>query len=117
MSSKTAPLGTYSDDWIERLDGRTRLAQAVRDRLSSLESDLGGRDLLSYQELSIAKRAIWLETLIEQREAALARGQEIDQGAHVQAINSLIGVWKSLGLKRRAREAPTVAEYLRGRSA
>ena len=106
----------YSADWLEKLDGRTAIARAVNERLAMLESDLGGRDAMSYQQRSLAKRAIWTEALIEQQESAVARGEEIDQGRLTQAVNSLIGLYKTLGLERRAREVPDLQSYLRQRS-
>lgn len=113
MAGKSHEIPTaFTQDWIARLDGRTRLAQAVRERLGALQTDLGGEPALSYQERSLCRRAVWLEALVEQREAALAKGQEIDEGAHVQSINALIGVWRALGFKRRQREAPSLHEYL-----
>ena len=107
----------YSADWIEKLDGRTSLARAVSDRLAHLESDLGGHDALSYQQRSLAKRVIWMEAVIEQQEAAIARGEEVDQGKLTQAVNSLIGLLKTLGLERKAKEVPDLASYLKQREA
>lgn len=108
---------SYTGDWIERLDGRTNIARAVRDRLHALETDLGGRDNLSYQQRALAKRAIWTEAVIEQREAALARGDEIDLGQLIQANNGLIGLLKALGLERRVRDVPDLQSYLRAKEA
>ena len=109
--------GQFSQDWIARLDGRTTLARAVRDRLHTLQTDLGGESALSYQERSLCRRAVWLECLIEQRESMLAKGHEIDEGSHTQSINALMGVWKALGLQRRQRDVPTLSEYLANREA
>lgn len=107
----------YSADWIEKLDGRTTLAKVVQSRLAELQADLGGLDALSYQERSLTRRAVWLEALIESREAALARGEEIEEGAHVQSINALIGVWKALGLHRRQKDVTDLQSYLRSKGA
>jgi len=108
---------SYSEDWLERLDGRTNIARAVRERLGALEADLGGRDAMSYQQRSLAKRAIWTEAVIEQREAALARGEDVDLGQMIQANNGLIGLFKTLGLERKAKDAPSLTDYLRNREA
>lgn len=104
----------YSPDWIERLDGRTAIARVINDRRQALEADLGGRAALSYQQQSLIKRAVFMEAVIEQQEAALARGEEVDQGKLTQAVNSLIGLLKTLGLKRVAREI-TMGDYLKRR--
>lgn len=118
MTSKSAELPSrYSSDWLCRLDGRTKLAQAARMRLEDLHANLGGRDALSYQERSLCKRIVWLEAQIEQREAALARGEEIDEGRHTQSVNALVGLLKAIGLERRQRDVPTLSEYLANREA
>lgn len=107
----------YSPDWLEKMDGRTNVARIVRHRLGALESDLGGRDALSYQQRSLCKRAIWTEAVIEQHETSLARGEDVDIGRLTQATNSLIGLFKTLGLERRSRDVPDLRDYLREREA
>ncbi|OOC11335.1 hypothetical protein [Thioalkalivibrio halophilus] len=117
MNTKQAEIpARYSSDWIESLDGRTRLAQAARARLDALQADLGGADALSYQRRSLAKRIVWLEVQIEQREAALARGEEIDEARHTNNVNTLVGLLKSVGLDRKAKDVPDLATYLQQRS-
>lgn len=103
----------YSANWIESLDMRTSLSRAVRGRLAELEADLGGN--LSYQRQSLCKRVVWMEAVIEQKEAALARGEDVGQAELTQAVNSLIGLLKTLGLDRKARDAPSLGEYLHSR--
>lgn len=105
----------YSHDWLERLDGRTRLAQAVNERYSALTLDLGGVDRLSYQRRSLCKRIVYMECIIEQQEAALSRGEEVDQGRLTQAVNTLIGLLKTVGLDRQARDVPDLQTYLAAR--
>ena len=104
---------TYNGDWLERLDGRTAIAKAISQRLRALETDLGGHDALSYQQRSLVKRAVWMEAIIEQQESALSRGEAVDQGKLTQAVNSLMGLLKTLGLERIARDVPTLNEYLK----
>lgn len=112
MNRTTEVPRTYSPDWLEKLDGRTTLARTVNERLQALTTDLGGHSALSYQRLSLAKRAIWMEALIEQQEAALSRGEDVDHGRLTQAVNSLIGLLKTLGLDRVARDVPNLSEFL-----
>ncbi|WP_300271025.1 hypothetical protein [Halomonas sp.] len=115
MATKHSSIPTdYSSDWLEKLDGRTRLAQACRQRYAALTDDLGGHDHLSYQRRSLAKRAVWLEAVIETQEAALARGEDVDQGRMTQALNSLVGLFKTLGMDRKARDV-SLGDYIGGR--
>lgn len=117
MAKKQDTLSKYTPDWLEKLDGRTNLAKVVTERLHSLMQDLGGVDSLSYQQRSLAKRAIWLEAIIEQQEAALSRGEEIDQGKLTQAVNSLIGLLKTLGLERKSKDVPSLADFIKSKEA
>ncbi|XKH00784.1 hypothetical protein LG325_11915 [Marinobacter nauticus] len=100
----------YSPDWLERLDGRTRLAQAVNQRYQALTADLGGD--LSYQRRSLCKQVVWIEAVIEQQHAALSRGEDIDHGRLSNYVNTLIGLLKTIGLDRKAKDVPDLAEYL-----
>jgi hypothetical protein len=94
----------YSPDWLEKLDGRTRMAQVINSRYHQLTTDLGGVDALSYQQRSLCKRALWFEAMLEQWEAALSRGEEVDPGKLTNTTNTLIGLYKALGLNRQSRE-------------
>lgn len=111
MSKQGALPDNYSHDWLERLDGRTRLAQSVRARYDALTNDLGGHASLSYQRKSLAKRALWQEAVIESMEAELARGKDVDLGKLTQSVNSLQGLYKTLGLNRVAREV-SLSDYI-----
>lgn len=106
----------FSQDWLERLDKRSTFSRAVLARFDALTADLGGRENLSYQRLSLAKRAIYVEAVIEQQEARLARGEDVDLGKVSVLTNSLVGLLKTLGLDRVARET-TLADYLARREA
>ena len=116
MPAKQQDIPTeYSADWLERLDGRTTLSRAVNQRYSDLTTDLGGADRLSYQRRSLAKRIVWMECVIEQQEAALARGDDVDMGRMTQSVNTLIGLLKTVGLDRSARDVPDLQSYLKRR--
>ena len=107
----------FTHDWLDKLDGRTAIAKALQERHGALVNDLGGTPSLSYQRLSLTRRAIHMEALIEQQEAALARGEDVDTGKLTQSINSLIGLYKTLGLDRVARDASLEAIISRSKGA
>jgi hypothetical protein len=102
----------YRQDFAAVMDGRSRLAREVRDRLTAMLTDLGGEGILSHAQISLCKRAVWLELCCEHEETRVADGCGIDIGPHTQLVNTLVGLYKTLGLKRQAREA-SLTEYLK----
>jgi hypothetical protein len=112
----TLPDG-YSNGWLARLDKRTKVARAVLMRIADLESDAGGADSLSAARQSLIRHAAWLDAVVESHELRLAAGQEIDSGAYTQALNSLIGLYRLLGLERRQRSVRSLREVMAGSSA
>ncbi len=124
MSGKRGQKGTgsteiadrYSADFLEELDGRVRTAKTLRQRLRALIADLGGESELSYQEMSLVKRCIHVERLLERRESTLAHGASIDDQAYFSGITTLSSLFTKLGLKRRAKPVQTIEQYLESRA-
>jgi len=104
----------YSPDFAERLDRRTTIARAIQGRIEAIETDLGGADTLSHARRSLVRRVVWLEAIVEHAEQRLATGEAIDLGGHTQAINTLLGLYRLLGLERRQRPVRTLREVMRG---
>ena len=107
---------SYRPDWLEAMDGRLGTVKVIKERLRALCDDLGGVDAMSYQRRSLAKRVVWLEAMLEQHEAALARGEDVDAGRWTQAVNSLVGLLKTLGLDRVAQDVPNLTTWIKERS-
>jgi len=103
----------YRPDFLDELDGRYKDARTLRDRLRALTADLGGAAELSYQELSLVKRCVHLERLLEKRESTLAHGGTIDDQGYFTGITTLASLFVKLGLKRRAKPVQSLSEYLR----
>lgn len=103
---------SYSADWLAKLDKRTKVARAVLARIGELESDAGGADTLSAARRSLIRHAAWLDAIVESYEMKLASGEQIDVGGHTQALNSLLGLFRLLGLERNARRGPTLREVM-----
>lgn len=104
----------YRLGWLDALDGRLSLARDLRQRFAEVCSDLGGQDQLSYMQRSLVERGLWLEYWLANQERELAGGNEFDVGKWVQATNSLQGIYSKLGLERKARNVPSLSEYLAG---
>jgi hypothetical protein len=102
----------FKAGWLDDLDGRRTLARELRQRYQELTDDLGGSDQLSYQRRTLAERAIFLEYHLSREEQQLAQGEDFDAGRWVQACNALVGLMKTLGLDRKARDVPSLSEYL-----
>lgn len=113
MSQQKTPPETFKQGWLQELDGRTGIAQAMRQRYRAFTDDLGGEDRLSYGQLSLVERALWLEYWLGQQERALASNGEFDMGKWAQAVNSLQGILSKLGLHRVAHEVTDLADYLK----
>ena len=101
----------FSPRFLDHMDGRTVAARELRRRLDEVHQDLGGADSLSYSVRSLVRRAIWLESWLESQEALAAEGHDIDVGKQTSALNTLLGIWKSLGLERRAKDVPSLRQY------
>lgn len=101
----------YDAKFMEDLDGRSLVARELRQRLRALTADLGGLSSLSYQEQSLAKRAVHLERLIETKELTLAQGRRVDENKYVNCICAFSGLLSKLGLKRRVKVL-ALADYL-----
>lgn len=103
--------------WLSTLDMRTAVGRDMRGRYAEVCGDLGGEDALSYAQRSLVERALWLEYWIAQQERALAEGAEVDMGRLTQAGNSLLGLFRTLGLERRQRDVTSLSDYIATRGA
>ena len=108
---------SYSADWLQRLDKRTKIARAVLSRIGELESDAGGADTLSSVRRSLIRHAAWLDALVDSHELRLASGERIDSGAYTQSLNSLIGLYRLIGLERRQKNVRSLRDVMRGEAA
>ena len=107
-----APPRNFNTGWLSELDGRTAIAQEMRERFRAFTDDLGGAETLSYAKRSLVERALWLEFWLAQQEQALAGGADFDVGKWTQAANALQGILSKLGLDRQAKDVPSLNEYL-----
>jgi hypothetical protein len=113
MGKSTKPSSVpakYKPGFIRRLDKRTRVARVMEGMLSQLQDALGGD--LSYQERSLCERIVHLEALIRTDEAKLREGKDVDQGSYRQNINALVGLYRTVGTKRRAKPVKGLAELM-----
>jgi hypothetical protein len=105
----------FSRDWPWAIDRRTVLAREIAADLGDFYQDLGGLPSLSVMERVLVERAVFLRRRILDHERAVLAGAAgtLTPNEHTAAINALLGVLKALGLKRKARDAGSLAEWLR----
>ena len=104
MSKIQEPPHKLSGNWIKDLDGRTELAQLMRENYRVMTDHLGGDDSLSYMQRALIEQALWLQSWLRQANSKLAAGDEYDIGKVTAANNSLQGILSKLGLPKRARD-------------
>lgn len=104
----------YSPNYVEKLDRRTAVGRTVVERVASLEQDQGGADTLSHARRSLVRRAVFLEVLVESQELRMLDGEALDAGAYTQCLNSLLGVYRALGIERRVKPAKRLRDAVGG---
>lgn len=104
----------FTAGYLGQLDGRTALAQDMFARWQQITDDLGGEGCLSYAQRSLVERALWLEHFLAQQERALAegRGDDFDAGRWTQGANALLGLYRTLGIERRAKDVTDLTSYI-----
>jgi len=109
----------FTAGYLDRLDGRSKVAVDMRARWQAMTGDLGGADQLSYAQRSLVERALWLEHWLHIQEQALADGDHasFDAGRWTQGCNALQGILVKLGLERRQKDVTDLQSYIRGRAA
>ena len=108
------------DDLSALLDGRRRWLKAGRAREQERSTDLGGADQLSAAQRSLIRRLVNVELWIEATEARVLGGPAADDDELVtlwlMAVKVHMQLSCRLGLKRRAKDIPTLQDYLRQKS-
>ena len=82
-------------------------------------SDLGGDDNISEAERSIVRRIAVMTVELETLEASFANaGQATERGLDLyqRTSGNLRRLIEGIGMKRRAKQVPTLDQYLRGKS-
>jgi hypothetical protein len=98
--------------FLSELDKRTDLARALRANYQDIVLDIGGPADVGHVKGALIERFVWLEAILQTLEHEMAQGK-IDKsaalGKWIQAVNSLSGLAKVLGVERRARAMPWLA--------
>lgn len=109
----------FEPGFLRALDHRTSLAQRLHTAYDNIVSDLGGMDGLSHAQLALIERFVFLECQMQHWEALIAAEPKKSTellSRWIQALNSLNGLAKTIGLKRKLRDARTLDAYVKSRS-
>lgn len=106
----------YEAGFITKLDQRTETFLLLNTAYQEVLSDLGGVEMLSHTKQCLVERFIFLEFMMRKWELRLVRKPK--KNAHlisrwIQAINSLNGLARILGLERRAKKITSLQAYVK----
>ena len=93
-------------------DGRGAWVRRWKDVIELHVADCGGQEHMSEAQLSLARRAATLSIQLEQFEAAMSEGKEVDLDLYARVAGHLRRILESLGLKRVAKNVTSDANVL-----
>jgi hypothetical protein len=93
-------------------DPNSAWSRRYRDLVTRHVGDLGGRDMLSEAQLSLVRRAAALACEIEQMEARMSQGVEVNLDSFGRAASHLRRIYEAIGLRRQARDVGPTLETL-----
>ncbi|MCK5641694.1 MAG: hypothetical protein KAJ19_12910 [Gammaproteobacteria bacterium] len=103
--------------FLEDLDKRSVVYQAVRKSFNQTCDDLGGADALSHARLVLIQRFVFGEFIAANLEAAIiAKPTEKLVSKWLSVSKALGALAVRIGLERQARSVPNVADYVQSKS-
>jgi len=97
----------------EELDNRYAVAKEVGRRIQALREDTGADR--STQRDMLAQRAVFISVMLETMEVDAVETGHLDTGSYVQAVNSLQGLLKTLGMDKKAVPVMDLQTYVAGK--
>jgi len=117
-TKRMKPPDKYEAGFLKTLDERTVAFRQLNDAYQEVMDDMGGQAGLSHVQVCMAERFCFLEFVlrgIEHKIATNPKESEVLIGRWVQAINSLSGLAKTIGLERRRKSTINLQEYVAGK--
>lgn len=99
----------FSVGFLQTLDGRGEVSKALRANYESIVADIGGAGEIGHVKAALIERFVWLEGILQTLEHEMATGKVAKTeavGRWIQAVNSLSGLAKVLGVERKAIAKP-----------
>ena len=98
---------TNGSKQLANVDGRTAAARRYRDLAQSLADDLGGAASLTEAQRALVRQAAGMIVRSEQLQAAILRGEIVDNEQLTRLANAATRILTRLGLKKRAVQPPS----------
>ena len=95
--------------FVEGGDGRGAWTHRWKTLVAAHATDLGGEGL-SEAQISICRRAATMEIALEQIEARMSEGQDIDLDQYGRSASRLCRMLELVGIKRQARPIDPLSE-------
>jgi len=105
----------YAAGYLQNLDKRTILFETLNTAYVEILNDLGGVESLSHLQLSLVERYVFLEHILQRLELRIARNPKKSSellGGWIQGLNSLLGLSKTIGLKRNSKQVMNLKNYI-----
>lgn len=109
----------YEAGFIRRLDKRTEVYQQLRSTFERIANEAGGKEQLTHTRLALIERFVFLEAALQAWEKRIVENPEhCDDliGRWIQAVNSLTGLAKLIGLERSKKNTIDVKDYITARA-
>lgn len=109
--------GKFQPGFLCRMDGRLEVSKNLHTAFIEVTDDMGGLESLSHVQATLAERFIFLEYALRNIEGRMAGDPDSAtdlMGKWVQAINSLTGLARTIGLKRKRRKVESLQAYIEG---
>jgi hypothetical protein len=103
---------TNGKELLANIDGRSTEARRYRDLCFSFADDCGGAAALTEAQRALVRQAAALSVQSEKLQAAMIRGEAIDDEQMTRVANSLSRILSRLG-RKRAQAKPSVADNIR----
>ena len=110
----------FEAGFLEKLDGRTEVCKMLRAAYEEIVTDLGGEAGLSHVQAAIVERFVFLEATLrawERRIIEHPKESEVILSRWIQALYSLSGLAKTIGIERKAKPVTNLKAYIKEKSA
>ncbi len=104
----------FKPRFFEDSDGRIAVIRLIKKRVDLLREHCGGHE--SAQRDLLCQRLAFISVVLETQEVRCCEKGDLENlGAYVQALNSMVGLIRLLGLERHIKKAGGLHQYLEQR--